>query len=290
MSPRCTVLLPVHNGMPYLPEALESILHQTERDLLVIVLDDGSTDGTKEYLAAVMDTRVTVVTMEHSGLPAVLNLGLKLVTTKYTARMDSDDISVIDRISRQCDFLDRNTSCIIVGSSIRYIGERGNKLFWKTAVPTDDESIKNGLQKRQSVIFHPSIVCRTEVLKRCGGYRPDAFPAEDYDLYLRLMKEGTMANIPDELVLYRVTGGSIIGGNFIRSLRSYQSRIELYTGKKNSRLERLVFAADETSLLIYRKGLQEYLNGSKMRSYGHFFLSACLNPFRLLRFMKRLVR
>jgi glycosyltransferase involved in cell wall biosynthesis len=289
MNVRCTVLLPVHNGMPYLPEALDSILQQTERELKVIILDDGSTDGTKEYLRSLADSRLTIITVDRIGLPAVLNHGLTMVTTEYVARMDADDVASYERIRTQCDYLDSHPSCIIIGSSVRYIGERGNGFLWKTTVPSAHTKIIEGLFSRKSVLFHPSIVMRTDVVRQCGGYQTGAFPAEDYDLYLRLSSAGEFANIEDVLLSYRVTGHSIVGLKFLQSLRMYQYRIEIISGRNFSTLERLFFRCDEYGLVFYRKGLQEYLNGSRLRGFTYFAFSMVMNPMRVLRYINRVM-
>ncbi|MFZ4619182.1 MAG: glycosyltransferase [Bacteroidota bacterium] len=290
MSVRCTVLLPVHNGMPYLPAALDSILKQTEQELLVIVLDDGSTDGTKEYLRSVSDPRLTVFTTDRIGLPSVLNHGLTMVTTEYTARMDADDIASNERIRKQCDYLDSHPSCILIGSSVHYIGERGNGFLWKTIVPSEHMKIIEGLFSRKSVLFHPSIVMRTDAVRQSGGYQTGAFPAEDYDLYLRLSSAGEFANIEDVLLSYRVTGHSIVGLKFLQSLRMYQHSIEKISGRRFSTLERLLFRFDEYGLVFYRKGLQEYLNGSQLRAFMYFAVSIVMNPMRVLRYINRVMK
>lgn len=290
MSVRCTVLLPVHNGMPYLPEALDSILNQSEKDLAIIVLNDGSTDGTQEYLRSVPDSRLKVLTTERIGLPAVLNFGLAAVATEFVARMDADDIAMPDRIKKQCDFLETQPACILVGSAIRYIGEQGNRLPWKTSVPIAHSEIMLGLNTRKSVLFHPSIVCRTDAVKNCGGYRQNAFPAEDYDLYLRIGQFGELANIGEALLYYRVTGGSIVGNQFIKSLRMYQRCIEEHSGVKFGPIDKLSFLCDDYSLYYYRKGLQQSLNGSHTLASWYFALSLIWNPLRGFRFLKRLVK
>ena len=80
-----TVLMPVYNAMPYLPEAVESVLTQTHRDLTLLIVDDGSQDASLSYLKSLSDPRIEVVTQNHAGIGVALNLGLSLCKTEYLA-------------------------------------------------------------------------------------------------------------------------------------------------------------------------------------------------------------
>src|SRR4051812_31537258 len=100
-TPLISVLLPVHNGMPYLPEAVESILGQTFPRLELLLIDDGSTDDTPRYARSLGDRRVCYHRLEKVGLVGALNYGLSVARADRVARMDADDISVPDRLTRQ---------------------------------------------------------------------------------------------------------------------------------------------------------------------------------------------
>jgi len=113
---RLTVLLPVYNGMPYLPEAVDSVLAQTFADFRLLVLDDGSTDGTAAYLGGIDDPRVDVVHQENRGLGATLNRGIGLCETEYLARMDADDVACPDRLKLQVDYMERHPAVAMLGT------------------------------------------------------------------------------------------------------------------------------------------------------------------------------
>jgi glycosyltransferase involved in cell wall biosynthesis len=100
-SPIVTVLMPVYNGMPYLEAAITSIFEQTFDDFELLAIDDGSTDGSYEYLAGLSDSRIRLVRhARNMGLVATLNEGLDLVRGEFVARMDSDDLSARDRLAK----------------------------------------------------------------------------------------------------------------------------------------------------------------------------------------------
>src|SRR5437879_4073189 len=93
IAPRISIVLPVRNGQPFIRAALDSLYRQTFGDFEIVVIDDGSTDGTRDLLRAERDPRLRVVINEGCGLGAALNLGLRLATGEYVARQDADDES-----------------------------------------------------------------------------------------------------------------------------------------------------------------------------------------------------
>ena len=99
-----SILMAVYNGMPYLPEAVRSIRAQTFEDWTFVIIDDGSSDGTADYLDGLDDPRIRVTHQENQGLGAALNRGLELCDTEFLARMDSDDIAYPTRLQEQLDF------------------------------------------------------------------------------------------------------------------------------------------------------------------------------------------
>jgi glycosyltransferase involved in cell wall biosynthesis len=107
--------------MPYLPDAVESILRQTYADFTFIIVNDGSTDGTKEYLSSLSDPRILLINQANEGLGASLNTGLRKCQTEYVARMDADDISIPDRFFSQLEYLDAHPEVVMVGTQIEFL-------------------------------------------------------------------------------------------------------------------------------------------------------------------------
>lgn len=282
MNPRCTVLMPVRNGMPYVMESLRSLLAQTENDLKIVVIDDGSTDGTTDYLASITDERVTTVRTSGTGLVAALNLGLSLVSTTYVARMDADDIAHPDRILSQLRFMEDHPSHVLVGSRLRYISGDGQRATWPVNVPTEDADIRRGLKNGESVVFHGTILCRTEAVRNVGGYREGSFPAEDYDLFFRLAEIGKLANLPEVLLEVRVTATSVTGLRFHESLDRLYRLADESSGRTRNAPLRAVRALDRLSRQYYRRGIAAYLNTGKVSGMAWIFLAGCVNPQRAL--------
>jgi glycosyltransferase involved in cell wall biosynthesis len=203
-KPIASVLIPVFNGKKYLVRAVESVLQQTFADFEVLLLDDGSTDGSREIMEsfAVRDPRCKVHSWPNRGIVATLNAGLELAVGKYIIRMDSDDICLPDRFDKQVRFLESNPECVVVGSRVLWIDPAGMPLRIAgehlSHAEIDAENMRGG-----QVLHHPAVAMRKIALQRAGAYREGFRHAEDLDLFLRLAEIGAVANLPDVLLYYR---------------------------------------------------------------------------------------
>jgi GT2 family glycosyltransferase len=203
-APRVSVVMPVRDGRPYVREAVASILGQTIASLELIVIDDGSLDGTAEVVAeaARQDARLRLFRRPREGVLAALELGCREARAEYVARMDADDVALPERIERQADFLDSHPDVLLVGSACAIIDAEGAEI--RTArYPASDEAIRRELW-RYNCIVHPTAVFRRSAYLAAGGYRTPA--AEDYDLWLRLSERGRLANLREPLLAYRHHG------------------------------------------------------------------------------------
>lgn len=193
--------MPFYNSRLYLEEAVRSILSQTFTDFELILIDDGSTDGSADIVTSIHDKRIKLVkNPKNMGLIATLNKGLDLAIGKYIARMDADDIALPERLKIQLEFLENNPQVIVCGTQIRYFGtvNSNSKLYEK------DEEIKSSLIFG-SCFAHPTVMMRTEVLRKNNlYYENNHLHLEDYDLWLRMRNYGEYANINTVLLNYRI--------------------------------------------------------------------------------------
>ncbi len=201
-NPKVSVIMPVYNSEKYLDKALESILSQSFKDYELIIIDDGSNDGTNEIISRIKDKRTKVITNKKNlGVAKSLNIGLKRAKGEYTARCDSDDINDKDRFKIQVNFLDKNKDYVLVGSSFEIIDEKGRKIG-ETMLPETDEEIKRKILIRNPIL-HPSVIYRRKVALKVGGYREFLNGVEDYDLFFRLLRSGKLHNLREKLVKRR---------------------------------------------------------------------------------------
>jgi glycosyltransferase involved in cell wall biosynthesis len=202
--PLVTIGLPVRDAESTLPEALASIRGQSFQDWELLVVDDGSADGTAEIVAELTrdDDRVRLIADgEQHGLPERLNQLLDLARGELFARMDADDVAYPARLERQVEFLAGHPEVDLVGCSMLVFGEGGAARGERPAPPSHEEIVS---RPRASFfpLFHPTWIGRTEWFRRYR-YRPAARRCEDQDLLLRAYHRSTLANLPDILLGYR---------------------------------------------------------------------------------------
>jgi glycosyltransferase involved in cell wall biosynthesis len=207
-TPAVTVLIPVFNAGWMLVEAVNSILDQTYSDFECLVINDGSTDGGFEALRSLTDPRLRLVDNPRNlGLISTLNRGIELARAPLLARMDADDISMPARLELQVAEFDRRPGLVLLGCRGVCITERG-EVFSKIDAPVGSKEVVSGLLRRNAFI-HPSVMFRTDVIRRLGGYSQEAMHAEDYDLWLRVAEQHEVDNLPAELLRYRVHGRQV---------------------------------------------------------------------------------
>ncbi len=211
-KPLVSVVMSVYNGEKYLREAMDSILNQTYKNLEFIIIDDGSTDDTLKIIKTYKDPRIILITRENKGLVASLNEGIKKAKGSYIARQDADDISEVDRINRQVEYMKQRPNVGLVGSSIRIINERGDSRGVHY-VYSESLDVKRELMIR-SPFAHGSIMLNKNKLNRHDIYNSEYWPAEDYAVWSSLISDGVCAgNIHEALYRYRDNTEGISSSN-----------------------------------------------------------------------------
>jgi glycosyltransferase involved in cell wall biosynthesis len=212
-----TVVMPVRNGLPWLGAALDSIFGQTFRDFELIVLEDGSTDDTPELLKVVRDPRLRIVPTGGVGIARALNAGLEAARGAFIARHDADDESLPARLARQVAVLESRSDIDVVASVAEYIDASGRLVdnAWVQDVRRQHDAALTpeaiaGLMPLTCCITHGSILARAEVLRSAGGYRPAMDPADDYDLWLRLLPRHRFVKLEERLYRYRLHGDQCV--------------------------------------------------------------------------------
>ena len=211
---KVSVVIPVHNGEKYLAQAIESVLGQTFRDFELLVVDDGSTDGTAAIIGgyADRDPRVRCLSQENRGVAAAGNRGLQEARCEWVARLDADDVFLPEKLERQVDFLRRNPDAKIVGTLACFINHAGRPLgLVGTEGPhTPAEFFRLVREERPIYFVNSSTLMHRETVLSIGGYREPFAPAEDVDLWIRMAEQGLlMLKVPEPLLLYRLHGESL---------------------------------------------------------------------------------
>lgn len=210
------VLLPVRDAAATISATLESLTQQTEKRFRVVLIDDGSSDGTFDLVTG-FDGRLsmTIVRLGGVGVANALNEGLKICRAPYVARVDGDDIYYPNRFERQLEFLEKNKEVVALGCDVDHINGAGNALFGLPKPVSPDFADVDWVPAREPYIVHPFLFVRREALQQVGGYR-DFATSQDSDLYWRLRRVGRLHNLPEKLGAYRFHNTSVSD----RSLRN----------------------------------------------------------------------
>ncbi len=203
-SPQITVLMPVYNGAKFLRAAIESILWQTFQDFEFLIINDCSTDESREIVNFYKDGRIKLIGNEKNiGMVGSLNRGLRRARGRYIARMDADDISMPNRFERQYEYLERNPEVVALGSNALVIDPDDMPIYVIEQELEHDKIDRRHMLAKGGSIVHPSAMIKTSTLIDLGGYCADIDPAGDIDLFLRLAEVGKLANLPEVLLHYR---------------------------------------------------------------------------------------
>lgn len=204
MPVRLSVVMAVHNGERYLAEAIESVLQQSVSELELVVIDDGSTDGTSQLLDAFAseDRRVVVQRQENRGRTASLNRGIAIARAPLVARLDADDVCLAERFARQIAFLERHRAVALVGGAVRLIDDDG-RVFEESRYPLTDAEIRRAFSYTTPFV-HSAVMFRRSAFDEAGGYRTCFAETEDLDLWLRIAERHELANLAEPVVGYRM--------------------------------------------------------------------------------------
>jgi len=261
-KPSVSVIMCAYNEEPlWLREAIESVLNQTYRDFEVIItLDNPDNFELDEIILAysTKDARIVYIKNEKNlGLVTCLNNELALSKGKYIARMDADDICMLNRFQLQMDFMLENPSVDLVGTNIMIIDEASDVLPGHNNAPSSYKFIKRAMKYR-SVIVHPTLMFKREVAMnyKIKGYR-EVLLAEDYDFVCRLITNNfVVTNMKESLLKYRIRSTSVTRSNSL-----YQMKIKSYVIKMYK--DRLKYGKDDFSK-AYIKSLELTQKENKM--------------------------
>lgn len=202
---KVSVIMGIYHCEKTLPEAIESLLAQTYTDWVLIMCDDGSSDGTcavaERYRQEYPDKIILIKNEQNQGLNATLNRCLQLADSDYVARMDGDDISLPDRFEREVSFLDSHPEYAVVSCPMIYFDENGDWGRGKSAGEVKKTDFIAG-----TPFSHAPCMVRREAYEAVGGYSADPRTrrAEDYDLWFRMYEKGFKGfNLPDPLYKMR---------------------------------------------------------------------------------------
>jgi len=201
--PLVSIILPTYNCASFLPHSIGTILSQTYNSYEIIVIDDGSTDNTKEVLYPFMQ-RIKYIRLEHNkGLPTARNTGIQSAQGKYIAFIDADDLWIPEKLRTDIEYFETHPEVSMVYSKHINIDEKGNDLNGNTKNKLPSGNIFTQLFSEQNFIITSSVVVRKEIFETTGLFDGQLFNCQDWDLWLRIAFHFQVAGIDKPLVKYR---------------------------------------------------------------------------------------
>ena len=299
-----TFCMSVYNGMPHLVPCMESILNQSIDDFEIIIVNDGSTDETKDYLYSIKDPRLIVIDQVHKGLGYSRNQSIKNVKTEYVVIMDADDISKQDRLKDQIEFISNHKHVVLCGTQFEFIIEDEKNTF-SSQLPLTHNTIVRTLLKGGHGICHPTIICRTAAVRRIGGYKLKGY-GEDWDFYLRMSEVGQLRNLPHVLLKKRIHDRNVsifnltnvrigiayaIKAKHCRDLHLRAPSFKTFESewKNKSKSEEKKEIKFGKSQIYYSKGVVAHLKKQNVSKFLFFILASLYDPQRFFWRIKQMV-
>ncbi|KSU84876.1 Glycosyltransferase, GT2 family [Fictibacillus enclensis] len=214
-----SVVMPVYNGEVYLRESVDSVLNQTYKHFELIVVNDGSTDRTKDILNSLNDDRIKIIHLENNGGAAnALNMGIKEAKGEWIAIQDADDISLPNKLEEQIRYIRKHKDVTAVGSLIECISghaevSRRNLQIEATRNHLSSKEHINAYRFYLNPFCHGSVLFSKSIFDQIGGYDLQYKICYDYDLWLRMLERTSIHKIPIVLYQYRVHSDSISRNN-----------------------------------------------------------------------------
>jgi len=206
-SPLVSVIMPVFNRERFVGEAVQSILNQRYSNFELIIVDGGSKDKSIEIIKNfnARDNRIKIFNQMTHGIPSARNEGIRYAQGKYIAIMDSDDISLPERLTIQVEYMEKHPDIGVCGSSTRTFGE----FVITRKFPTSDLFIKASLLFK-CPLAHPTVILRKEIIDLYNIHYNQEFAfAEDYELWVKLSRITKFSNIDKILLRYRIHPNSV---------------------------------------------------------------------------------
>lgn len=192
----------VFDGEDYLAECIQSLLDQSLAEIELVILDDGSRDGSREVVRSFRDPRIRFLPQEvNRGLPACLNLGIREARGEFVARMDADDVCHPERLRTQVDFLEAHPEVDLLGTAVRLLKSTDDREVVR--FPGDDATLRSQLPFG-CPFFHPTVMWRRQRLVDAELWYDESFRrSQDFELWERAAPHLGFANLPEPLLFFR---------------------------------------------------------------------------------------
>jgi glycosyltransferase involved in cell wall biosynthesis len=206
-APTVSVVIPAYNAARTVRQAVTSALEQSRNDLEVIVVDDGSTDGTADVVRNLGDPRLRLVSQENSGAAAARNAGTEAASGRWVAFLDADDLWLPTKLETQLGEIESTPGAMAVQSSVYFVDDRLRVLSVERCSRSRN-GVLDVLRFRDTPAAPSTLLVDRQFLQEIGGFDQSLVILEDWDLMIRIARNGGLVNIEEPLAFYRVHPGN----------------------------------------------------------------------------------
>ena len=267
-TPKVSVIIPAYNSEQFIGQTLDSVFNQIYRDFEIIVVDDGSKDGTSEILSGYKD-RLTYIRKGNEGLSVARNAGIAQAQGEYIAFIDHDDLWLPEKLKEQVALLESNQEAYLCFSDAYIIDQKGKRSGSLFAICPPHKGMVFLQLLKDNFIPVLTAVVRKEAFKEIGLFDPQYRIAADWDLFLRIAKQYPVAFINRPLAEYRVHAGSFSRSRDI-ALRESISIISRYLSSIDKGTA-IALKIKEAKLQLYL--WVEHLRQNMKNKAGNHFLA-----------------
>lgn len=233
-----SVVIPCYNCEKYIYETIQSVLNQTYKNIEIIVVNDGSTDKSKEIILSFKDDRIKYIYQENRGVASARNKGIMNASGKYIALLDSDDIFLKEKIAVQIEIAEKYNKDLIFTNAF-IIDEKNGKILGSTSgFLFNDKKPLESLFKRNNLITSSALI-RKKVFYEIGLFSVDPLldgVTEDYEFWLRCAEAGyKFYKVNRPLIKYRITSDSLSANKIIMKKKEYYVLRKYSNSKKISK-------------------------------------------------------
>jgi glycosyltransferase involved in cell wall biosynthesis len=226
-SPLVSVIIPAYNIESYLSQTIESVIHQSYKNIEIIIVNDGSIDTTEEIIQAYahIDKRIIMINQSNKGLSAARNAGFKIAQGEYFCIIDADDIMLPEKIATQLTFLEHNASSDVTYSKVYYFSDSTFDIYTRNLATPDSLQVYKKLLQNGNFISPNSVFFRRSVFDTMGGFDEQLYSSEDFDYWLLLSFKGVHFLHQDSyLTLCRMRKNSMTSNG----VRMYSTVIDVF--------------------------------------------------------------
>lgn len=227
LSPKVSIIIPTYNRARFIKEAINSVLSQDFQDYEIIVVDDGSTDNTKEIINSLKNKKIRYFFQENKGRSRARNRAIKLARGQYLSFLDSDDIFLPGKLTKQAKCLDKHSEIGMVYASALTMDESSHKLNKKYLATSSGFIYKEVAFVFPLIIILPAVMIRGEVFKKVGNFDPKMDRFEDSDMWRRIAQKYQILAIREPLCQIRHHWGNLMEHptKLLRALDNYVSKV-----------------------------------------------------------------